>query len=129
MFRKELPGGIFTEAIAHGAEVPSFYNPIELEKVRNSSPKYDWKISKVKRITPLTKTPAGESETSPHSYNIDSSKNRTQKSSPRYSYGKEKGKSFINNYSKQHAWVPGPAAYKLDSAYNKITIGARRGYK
>ena len=109
--------------------MPSFYTPIELEKIRNSSPKYDWKISKSKRITPLAKTPAGMSETSPHSYDLEPSKRRTEKSSPRYSYGKEKDKSFINNYYKSKAWVPGPGNYKVDSAYNRITIGARRGYK
>jgi hypothetical protein len=112
-----------------GHATPSFYNPIELEKVKNSSPKYDWKLSKTVRIQPLKKTPAGNSETSPHSYNTETAKQKVGQTSPRYSYGKEKGKSFIQAYQASKSWVPAPSAYNLDKAYNRITIGARKGYK
>ena len=50
-------------------------------------------------------------------------------SSPRFSYPKEKGKSFITNYQKQKSFVPSPSYYNTDKAFNIITIGARRGYK
>lgn len=44
--RKEQSSGIFTEAIVAGLSTPSHYNPVDLEKYKTSSPKYDWKVSK-----------------------------------------------------------------------------------
>ena len=81
------------------------------------------------RIHPLKKTPKDEAETSPHSYNSDVAKMKMGQASPRYSYGKEKGKSFIQAYEKSKKWVPSPHAYNTEKAFAKITIGARRGYK
>lgn len=70
-FRKELPAGFFTEAVVKGQSTPSFHNPIDLDKYKKTSPKFDWKASKSVRIQPAKKTPAGASETSPHSYKFD----------------------------------------------------------
>jgi len=91
--RKDLVRGIFTEATTLGMASPSAYNSIDLDKFKTSSPKYDWKISKTVRMTPLKKTPASKPEVSPMSYRPDEKIILT--SEPRYSYPKEKGKSFI----------------------------------
>lgn len=86
---------MFTEATYRGQATPSFHNQIELEKVRKTSRKPDFSLSKTVRMHQLKKTAAGDSETSPHSYNPDLSAKKTEKSSPRYSYGKEKNKGVI----------------------------------
>jgi hypothetical protein len=52
---------------------PSHYNSIDLDKHKNSSPKYDWKISKSLRIKPLKRTAAGVPEVSPAAYKPDES--------------------------------------------------------
>ena len=127
--RKDGARGIFTEAQVAGYSTPSFYNPIAMEKIRNCSPKHDWNKSKTVRIQPLKKTAAGQTEVSPHTYNPDTADKRVYKASPRFSYGKEKGKSFINAYSSSKSWVPAPSAYNTDKAFGRITIGARRSYK
>ena len=113
-----------------GHNTPSFYNSIEMDKYKRTSPKYDWKVSKTKRIEPLKRTAKDQPETSPSTYKPDESlKARVLQSSPRFSYPKEKGKSFIARYQAQKAFVPAPCAYNTDAAYSKVTIGARRGYK
>jgi hypothetical protein len=81
-----------------GMSSPSHYNSIDLDKHKASSPKYDWTKTKTVRIQPLKKTPAGQAEVSPHAYKADASLDAIQTSSPRYSYGREKGKSFIETY-------------------------------
>lgn len=112
-----------------GMSSPSHYNSIDLDKHKTTSPKYDWTKTKTVRIQPLKKTPAGQAEVSPQTYSPDVSLDKIGQSSPRYSYAKEKGKSFIENYNKKKAFVPAPSAYNVDKAYAVITIGARRGYK
>jgi len=112
-----------------GMSTPSHYNAVDLEKYKTASPKYDWKVSKTVRLQPLKRTPAGEGELSPVGYKAEDVFKKITNSSPRYSYGKEKGGSFISSYEKGKAFVPSPASYNLDSAYKNITIGARRGYK
>ena len=113
-----------------GMSTPSHYNSIDLDKYKNTSPKYDWKVSKTVRIQPLKKTAAGAPETSPNSYKADESlQKKVLNQSPRYSYPKEKNKSFIQKHQTDKAFVPGPNKYNLDKAYDRITIGARRGYK
>ena len=94
-FRKDVTRGIFTEAEVMGQSTPSHYNSVAMEKYKNASPSFDWKVSKTVRIKPLTKTPAGTGEVSPSTYKPDESHKKTVTSSPRYSYPKEKGKSFI----------------------------------
>ena len=81
-----------------GMSSPSHYNSIDLDRYRKTSPKYDWKVSKTVRISPLKKTPAGQGETSPNSYKVDEAlKAKVHKQSPRYSF-KPKGKNFIARY-------------------------------
>ena len=75
---------------------PSHYNSLDLEKYKTSSPKFDWKVSKTVRISPLKRTPKDVAEVSPVAYNPeDSLKKRVFTSVQTYSYSKEKGKSFI----------------------------------
>ena len=113
-----------------GQSTPPHYNSIDLDKFKTSSPKYDWKISKTVRISPLKKTPASKPEVSPNSYRADVAlKNKIHTSEPRYSYPKEKGRSFIQKYQKDKAFVPAPNSYDIDRAKKYITLGARRGYK
>ena len=68
---KEATRGIFTEAVVMGMNSPSHYNSIDLDKHKNTSPKYDWNKSKIVRIPQLKKTPAGQPEVSPSSYNVE----------------------------------------------------------
>ena len=84
-----------------GLSTPHAYNSLDLDKFKTSSPKYDWKVSKTIRISPLKKTAKDKPEVSPNSYKPDVAlKSRVYTSEPRYSYPKEKGKSFIERYSK-----------------------------
>ena len=88
--------GIFTEAEVAGKATPAVYNLTNMENYKNAAPKYDWKISKTVRIKPLKKTPADRHEVSPTSYRADESlAKKVFSSEPKYSYGKEKGRSFI----------------------------------
>ena len=99
IFRKESGMSFISEALVMGHASPSHYTPIDLQKIRKSSSSFDWKVSKSKRFHPLVKTPAGMSETSPFSYKPDESlKARVYNTSPKYTYPKEKGKSFISAY-------------------------------
>ena len=128
--RKDGDRGIFTEAQVMGMATPSHIKPVDLEKYKTSSPKFDWKVSKTVRIQPLKPTPKGEPEVSPVAYNPEESlKKRIYTSVQTYSYSKEKGKSFIQQYSHSKRHVPSPDSYNMDAAYSRITIGARRGYK
>lgn len=79
-----------------GQASPSFYNTVNMERYKRSSPKYDWKLSKEVRIKPLKKTPAGQPEVSPVAYRPDESlKKRVFESGQANLFSKEKGKSFI----------------------------------
>lgn len=113
-----------------GLATPSFYNSVNLENYKTSSPKHDWKISKQVRIKPLKRTPAGQAEVSPAAYKPDESlKKKIFASVPTNAFCKEKGKSFIAEYQTKKKWVPAPNNYDVDKAYTRITIGARKGYK
>ena len=112
-----------------GQSTPPHYNSIDLDKFKTTSPKYDWKISKTVRISPLKKTPAFKPEVSPMSYKAIEGKRYVNHSQPRYSYPKEKGKSFIEKSQKDKAFVPAPNSYDIDKAKKIVTLGARRGYK
>ena len=113
-----------------GQSTPSHYNSIDLDRFKCTSPKYDWKISKTVRISPIKKTPKEVGEISPSTYKPDESlKKRIFNNPPNYSYPREKGKSFIERYQKSKAFLPAPSHYNTDKAYSVITIGARRGYK
>lgn len=82
-----------------GMNTPSHYNKIDNEKYKTRSPKYDWKISKTIRIQPLKRTPKDQAEVSPSTYKPeDSLQKRIFTSEPKYSVGREKGKSFIDRY-------------------------------
>ena len=99
MNRKDGDRGIFTEAMVMGLSTPSHIKPVDLEKYKTSSPKFDWKLSKTVRISPLKKTPKDIAEVSPVAYNPeDALKKRVFTSVQTYSYSKEKGKSFISQY-------------------------------
>ena len=75
---------------------PSHYKEIDLDKYKTSSPKFDWKVSKTVRISPLKRTPKEMPEVSPVAYNAEESlQKRVFKKVQAYSYSKEKGKSFI----------------------------------
>lgn len=99
MSSKDESRGIFTEATVRGLSSPSFYDSVDLEKYKKSSPKYDWKASKTQRITPLKKTPASLPEVSPMSYKAEEVlKKKIQPTVLTYSYSKEKERSFIARY-------------------------------
>ena len=112
-----------------GLSSPSHYNSIEMDRLKTSSPKFDWKISKTVRISPLKKTAAGQPEVSPSSYKNDAAKDKIGAKAIAFTYSKDKKKSFVARYEAQKKFLPSPCAYNVDAAYSKITIGARKGYK
>lgn len=82
-----------------GMSTPHSYNAMDMDKLKRTSPKHDWKVSKTKRIEPLKKNAKDQPETSPSTYKPQESlEKRVYSSSPKFSYPREKGKSFIQRY-------------------------------
>ena len=82
-----------------GMSSPFSYNSMDLDKLKRTSPKHDWKVSKTKRIEPLKRTPKDQPEISPSTYKPDEAlQKRVYTNSPKFSYPREKGKSFIQRY-------------------------------
>ena len=78
----------------------------------------------------MKRTPKDQAEVSPSTYKPEESlKKRVYTSEPKYSVGREKGRSFIDRYQKAKAFVPSPSNYNVEKAYKFVTNGARRGYK
>lgn len=51
-----------------GMSTPHSYNAMDMDKLKRTSPKHDWKVSKTKRIEPLKRTAKDQPETSPSTY-------------------------------------------------------------
>lgn len=107
-----------------------YYNLVDVEKFKmNRSPILKIKGPVDKKFDPASNTKSNH--LSPQHYKVEDKykKLSTYEASKDYKFAKSKRMTFTEIENKRKMETPGVGKYDLEKGMNKITLGARRGYK